>query len=91
MIFVPYESKPVTRMAFQITESHVIVKPKAIEGSQYTVGHIDPKGVITKPINFKAYEEPKVGDWVVRLTDTDTYHCTDAVFRERNIVPDQGE
>lgn len=87
MFFVPYESKPVTRMAFQITESHVIIKPKNVEGSQYTIGHINLEGVITKPISFKAYETPKVGDWVVRLTDTDTYHVTDAVFRERNIVP----
>jgi hypothetical protein len=87
MIFTPFESKPVTRLAFQITMEHVIIKPKVIGGSDYTIGHLNKLGIVTKPIPFKAYEEPKTGDWIVRLTETDTYHCTDAVFRERNIVP----
>lgn len=70
--FQPYESKPITRMAFKIT-SKVI---KSDEESTY----------MTDGIYFKAYEEPKQGDWVVRLTEEDTYHVSDAVFRERNIV-----
>lgn len=85
MIFKPYEAKPVTRMAFQITREHIITRNPDKEAS-YHVGHIN-MAVITAPIEFKAYEEPKVGDWIVRLTAKDTYHCTDAVFRERNIVP----
>lgn len=88
MIFISYKSKPVTRMAFQITKDHVIVKPKAVDGCEYCIGHIDSGGVVTKPIKFKAYESPIVGDWIVQLTADDTYHCTDAVFRERNIVPE---
>jgi hypothetical protein len=91
MFFEHYESKPMwrilTRMAFQITLDHVILKPKDIGGYNYTIGHINKSGITTKPIEFKAFEEPKVGDWIVRLTPVDTYHCTDAVFRERNIVP----
>jgi len=80
--FKPYEAKPITRMAFQLTTDHFwgnVCEATYIvsENTEHT----------TNIIKFKAYEEPKIGDWVVRLTDTDTYHCTDAVFRERNIVP----
>lgn len=80
--FKPYESKPVTRMAFQLTGDHLLAKVVG-EESTYAVG-IN----VGKPfVKFKAYEEPKIGDWVVCLTADDTYHVTDAVFRERNIVP----
>lgn len=83
MNFAPYEAKPVIRMAFQITEDHLMCKVEGEEATYAVGAHVG------KPfIKFKAYEEPKVGDWVVRLTETDTYHCTDAVFRERNIVSD---
>ncbi len=85
MNFKPYESKPVIRMAFQITAEHEIA-PSAATPSTYYIG--ESKKLMETGIRFKAYEEPKVGDWVVRLTEDDTYHCTDAVFRERNIVPE---
>ena len=80
--FKPYEAKPVTRMAFQITDKHGWVKRGE---ATYSITEITEH--TTNIITFKAYEEPKLGDWVVRLTEADTYHCTDAVFRERNIVP----
>jgi len=84
MEFKPYEAKPVTRMAFQISAVHSIKKHENAEAS-WQVTHPDyPEQIVT----FKAYEEPKAHDWVVRLTESDTYHCTDAVFRERNVVPD---
>lgn len=82
MIFTPYESKPVTRMAFQITEKHKIEK---VEDSSYLCSQQNERTVISM-ISFKAYEKPKVGDWIVRLTEEDTYHVRDAIFRERNIV-----
>ncbi len=89
MEFKPYKAKPVTRMAFQITEEHTITKNPEKESS-YHIAQLRQVVAIPddfiNPIEFKAYEEPKVGDWVVRLTESDTYHCTDAVFRERNIV-----
>lgn len=72
--FKPYESKPITRMAFQITQD---VRKSHTEESVYC----------TEDIYFKAYETPKQGDWVVRLTQEDTYHVSDTIFRERNIVP----
>jgi len=77
--FKPYEAKPITRMAFQITED-MLIAASDVYPSTYYILHAE------QSIRFKAYEEPKVGDWVVRLTEDDTYHCTDAVFRERNIV-----
>jgi hypothetical protein len=81
--FKPYEAKPVTRCAFQLTNKMEWAK---IEEATYMVME---SGEHTQAlIRFKAYEEPKVGDWIVRLTQEDTYHCTDAVFRERNVVPE---
>jgi hypothetical protein len=74
--FKPYEAKPITRMAYQIKSTDFVVKSEIAESTYY----------INREVEFKAYEEPKAGDWVVRLTEEDTYHCTDAVFRERNIV-----
>jgi len=77
-MFKAYESKPVIRMAYQIKELDIIdVAEKASTYIIYSGGH---------QVSFKAYEQPMIGDWVVRLTDTDTYHVTNAVFRERNIV-----
>ena len=76
--FNPYQSKPIERQAFQITSNMEWAK---VAEAAYMI-HLPAM------IKFKAYEEPQVGDWIVRLTEEDTYHCTDAVFRERNIVPD---
>lgn len=81
--FKPYESKPVTRMAFQITANHGLAKIGEVTWLLAELSTSTDRG----KIKFKAYEEPKIGDWVVQLTAEDTYHCTDAVFRERNIVP----
>lgn len=89
-LFKPYQSKPIERMAIQITEEDCIIKLKTIEATYKffrQVGDSDST-VGTKTVTFKAYEEPKVGDWIVRLTDEDTYHVTNAVFRERNVVPE---
>lgn len=81
MKFNPYESKPVTRMAFQITAHMSIV---CNHGSDWYVT-CGPEHDM-ELVHFKAHEQVNTGDWIVRLTETDTYHCTDAVFRERNIV-----
>lgn len=77
-MFKDYQSKPIIRAAFQISPYMLIRKMDS--ESTYSVSGEGFR------INFKAYEEPKVDDWVVRLTEDDTYHVTDAVFRERNIV-----
>ena len=80
--FKSYESKPVIRQAFQITEAHAWEK---IGEASYVISEDTEE--TANIIKFKSYEEPKIGDWIVRLTAEDTYHCTDLVFRERNIVP----
>lgn len=80
--FKPYESKPITRTAIQITDKYEVVKSMQFPSTYYL---IDDENT-DNSVRFKAYEEPKIGDWVVRLTDDDTYHVTDAVFRGRNIV-----
>lgn len=71
--FMPYESKPITRMAMEIPQDAKIVE-------------IGPNTYEFQSITFKAYETPVAGDYIVRLTEADTYHVTRAVFHERNIV-----
>lgn len=77
-MFKSYISKPITREAFQISPEMMICKMES-EATFCAVGD-------GFQVNFKAYEVPVVGDWVVRLTEEDTYHVRDDVFRERNIV-----
>lgn len=69
--FRPYESKPITRMAVRI------------EGE---VDQLSDSDYWYCGINFKAYQAPLVGDYIVRLTEEDTYHVSETVFKERNIV-----
>jgi hypothetical protein len=83
MKFLPYDSKPVTRKAFQITEGMSIHN---IDESLWAVSYGPEHDM--EMVYFNAHEDPVVGGWVVRLTDTDTYYCSDAVFRERNVVPE---
>lgn len=79
--FKPYQAKPVTRMAFQLTDKLEWAK---VGEATYMVAEktIDT----TRLIRFTASEEPKIGDWVIRISVDDTYHCPDAVFRDRHIV-----
>ena len=71
--FKPYESQPITRMAYQVRPTDVI-------------GAVAESTSMLDGVEFKHYEKVQAGDWIVRLSETDTYHCTDAVFRERNVV-----
>lgn len=81
--FKSFQSKPIERQAFQITAEHEWAK---VGDATYIIAEKTEETQAL--VRFKAYEEPGIGDWIVRLTEADTYHCTDAVFRERNIVPD---
>jgi hypothetical protein len=81
ILFQSYESKPIVRQAFQIKEGMEIYQ-ESVPQSTWRVGYMGSS------VLFKAYQPPVVGDWIVRLTEEDTYHCTDTVFRERNIVPE---
>tara|TARA_R110002096_G_scaffold388215_2_gene582495 strand:+ start:636 stop:872 length:237 start_codon:yes stop_codon:yes gene_type:complete len=78
-MFKEYESKPITRQAYQIKMSdHVIpiIKQFAKTGQYKLHG-----------ITFAASTEVNTNDWIVYISETDIYHCTDALFRERNVVP----
>lgn len=82
MQFQEYQSKPIIRKAFELKHDHIWYH---VVGKEATYKVYD----VNKPevqIQFKAHEYPKVGDWIVQLTKEDTYHVSDAVFRERNIV-----
>lgn len=70
--FRAYESKPITRMA-------LVIDGNACERGANTYEY--------DGITFKAYERPKSGDYICRLTEADTYHVSKSVFEERNIVP----
>lgn len=78
--FKDYQSRPITRRAYRIKEGDTIsYRP---EHSSATV--TSPGGA---EIDFKCYEEPTHGDFVVYLNADDVYHCSASVFAERNIIP----
>ena len=77
--FQAFESKPVTRHAYQIKDYDAMAK---IGEATYNIV-LGPR-----VIEFKAYEKPVPGDFIVWLKDDDIYHCSEAVFRERNVVED---
>lgn len=77
MGFREYESRPITRTAYQVrSDDHI----QGLGEGQYMVL------VDGKPVYFKAYETIFPGDFIVYLADDDIYHCREAVFRERNVV-----
>jgi hypothetical protein len=77
-MFKEYQSKPITRNAYQIKPEDTVVQYG--DSNEYKVV------VSGKWVTFKAHQEIENGDWIVHLSDSDVYHCTDEVFRERNIV-----
>lgn len=77
-MFHEYESKPIKRLAYQIKSLDKIVESDKEATSIITVG--------SDTMDFKHYEPVKVNDWIVFLDANDIYHCSDKVFRERNIV-----
>lgn len=78
-MYTRYESKPITRLAYQITRNDVITE--ANEEATYTL-----KVDSWLPVIFKATEPVKLGDYIIYLSETDIYHCDATVFAERNIV-----
>ncbi len=80
MTFQRYESRPITRLAYEIQETDAFW---LIEPNTYRIALEDG------PMDFKAYEEPVAGDFIVYLPAEDTYHCRRDVFIERNIVPEE--
>lgn len=81
-MFEAYQSKPITRMAFQIMLGDEISRNKG--ESFYRLYRPEEDYVI----DFKSHELPIVGGWIVQLTEEDTYYVSDTIFRDRNIVSD---
>lgn len=76
-MFKPYNSKPVIRMSVEITED--CVEYMRINTYAY------------KGVQFNAFKQPVVGDFICRLTEEDTYHVERSVFEERNeMFPSDG-
>ena len=79
-MFRDYQSKPIIRKARKVSISDIITKCELLESTFILV--VDGGENVT----FKAYEDIKVGDYIVYLNDDDIYHCNAAVFADRNIV-----
>ena len=77
MAFKEYQSRPVTRLA------HEVKFGENIEKTGEATYLITIEG---EPVEFKAYEEVRAGDYVVYLKGSDIYHCRRDVFHERNVV-----
>ena len=87
-MFKSYESKPITRTAHKITAEDQIEPSNIVPGVYYLrIAHW-PSTEPRTEVMFKAYEECKVGDYIVYLKEDDIYHCSAEVFAERNIVPE---
>lgn len=76
--FKDYQSKPVTRRAYEIKGDDVLWTSESP-----STWRIQVDGEL---ISFKAYEDPQPGDYIVYLTESDIYHCSRPVFHERNVV-----
>ncbi|ANS06195.1 hypothetical protein HOR19_gp02 [Phage MedPE-SWcel-C56] len=75
MQFKDYQSRPITRSAAQIpAHASILYWPEQSEAE-------------VDGVRFKCYEKPLHGDYVCWLKDDDVYHCSKAVFEDRNIVP----
>lgn len=77
MQFKEYQSKPIVRLAYQISEGDKVIPLS--DGMFYLRGC---------EYKFHSPVTPEVGGWVVFLDESDVYYCSNEVFRDRNIVPD---
>lgn len=82
MQFLSYTTKPVVRQAFQITDAHLLAH---LEGAANTF--LIGDHITNMSIKFKAHAPIQVGDWIIRITEEDTYHCPASVFQEHYLVP----
>lgn len=76
MAFERYQSKPVTRLAHEITEHDLITEQSP---NRYRLKM--PEG---DAVDFVAFCGIKTGDFVVFHNEDDIYHCNRKVFAERN-------
>lgn len=83
-MFKEYKSKQIIRLAHKVVKGDIINSVADMEATYQLYMHDTGETAF-----FNAYEEVKVGDYVVRLTIEDTYHCSAAVFAERNIIEEE--
>lgn len=79
--FKEYQSKPITRLAYEVSERDSINEEETESTSSVVIDGVK--------VFFKHYEQVKPGDFIVYLNDSDVYHCDRAVFMDRNIVEDK--
>ncbi len=80
-MFQTYQSKPIERLAHEIT-----VEDRLEQQGFSTIWRLtNPEG---KHILFDvpSGKKPEYGDYVVFIDERDVYHCSEAVFKERNVV-----
>lgn len=77
-MFKDYESKPITRKAHEVSEHDHVQKRQAESTSCIEIDG--------EKVEFKHYEPVNIGDFIVYLNDDDIYHCSRAVFAERNTL-----
>lgn len=84
-MFKEYQSKPIIRKAYEIQAADIIT---AVGESTSTIRVVSQEATdkCYDDITFKHYEPVRAGDFIVYLTRDDVYHCSRAVFLERNIV-----
>lgn len=76
-MFLDYQSKPITRSAYKVLETDFVSKLVDKESTSCIM-------IAGKAVAFKHYEPVNTGDYIVHLNADDVYHCTAAVFAERN-------
>ncbi|HDM8198725.1 TPA: hypothetical protein P0E36_004909 [Vibrio harveyi] len=81
--FKLYEGKPVVREAYQLTKRDLITMTIIGDGKKAS---IQIEGSIIEFAFHCSMNEIKAGDYVVFLNADDTYHCSEEVFNERNVV-----
>lgn len=81
--FHQYESKPVTRTAYQLTKRDLVTLTWDMDSNKATA---QIEGELIKFAFHCRPDEIKAGDYVVFLNENDTYHCSEEVFNERNIT-----
>lgn len=91
--FKLFDAKPIQREAYQLTTDDIYYM--AFAAGQERKGDkcsMSPRALVKigeKDLSFSFHckpEEIKAGDYVVFINESDSYHCSEEVFNERNIT-----
>lgn len=81
--FSLYMSKPIVRKAIEIKPHGTLEVQRDMRSTHDKYRYREGDDV---SVEFVVHEAVSVGDFIVYLNDTDTYHCKRSVFMERNEV-----